>query len=91
LRKRFRGGYHYKRMQVSGEARYDDKPNKNKFSHVHDALQYMLLGAGEGRALTVGKSSMKPTVVQRSFNVWERAGLKKSKRESVWKRRDGFK
>ncbi|MGE3479761.1 MAG: hypothetical protein AB7G80_09875, partial [Dongiaceae bacterium] len=83
LRKGFRGGYHYKRMQVSGEARYDDKPNKNKFSHVHDALQYMMLGAGEGRALTVGKSSMKPTVVQRSFNVWERAGLKKSKRESV--------
>jgi hypothetical protein len=89
LRKGFRGGYHYKRMQVSGEARYDDKPNKNKFSHVHDALQYMLLGAGEGRKLTVGDRHMKPTVAERSFNVWDRAAGKK-KRDSVWKRRGGF-
>jgi hypothetical protein len=89
LRKGFRGGYHYKRMQVSGEARYDDKPNKNKFSHVHDALQYMLLGAGEGRKLTVGDRMMKPTVAQREFNVWQRAGQKR-KRDSIFKRRDGF-
>ena len=51
LIKGFTGGYHYRRLQVSGE-RYDEKPNKNRFSHVHDALQYLLLGAGEGRALT---------------------------------------
>ena len=44
LIKGFNGGYHYRRMQVSGE-RYDEKPNKNRFSHIHDALQYMLLGA----------------------------------------------
>lgn len=89
LRKGFRGGYHYKRMQVSGEARYDDKPDKNKFSHVHDALQYMLLGAGEGRKLTVGDRNMKPTVAQRKFNVWDRASGAR-KKESVWKRRGGF-
>jgi hypothetical protein len=28
-----------------------DKPDKNQFSHVADALQYALLGGGEGRAL----------------------------------------
>jgi len=48
--KGFDGGYHYRRMQVSGE-RYDEKPNKNRFSHIHDALQYMLLGAGDSRSI----------------------------------------
>lgn len=39
LRKGFLGGYHYRRMQVSGE-RYTDKPNKNEYAGLHDALQY---------------------------------------------------
>jgi len=68
--KGFDGGYHYRRMQVSGE-RYDDKPNKNRFSHIHDALQYMLLGAGEGRSLTVGTKSAKPVVAKKNFNVFD--------------------
>ena len=50
----FEGGYHYKRMAVAGAERYDISPNKNRFSHVHDALQYTLLGGGEGRALVSG-------------------------------------
>lgn len=40
LRKGFLGDYHYKRIAVTGEARYQDMPNKNKASHPHDALQY---------------------------------------------------
>ena len=68
--KGFDGGYHYRRMQVSGE-RYDDKPNKNRFSHIHDALQYMLLGAGEGRSLTVGTKNAKPVVAKKNFNVFD--------------------
>ena len=68
--KGFDGGYHYRRMQVSGE-RYDEKPNKNRFSHIHDALQYMLLGAGEGRALTIGQKTAKPRVAKKSFNVFD--------------------
>lgn len=39
LRKGFMGGYCYRRMQVSGE-RYTEAPDKNAFSHPHDALQY---------------------------------------------------
>ena len=42
LRKGFFGGYQYRRMKVSGFAKYSDKPDKNQFSHVHDALQYPL-------------------------------------------------
>ncbi len=40
LRKGFQGKYRYRRMQVSNE-RYEDKPEKNAFSHPHDALQYI--------------------------------------------------
>jgi hypothetical protein len=43
LRQGFQGGYQNRRMQVSDE-RYADKPDKNKFSHVHDALQYLIGG-----------------------------------------------
>lgn len=43
LRKGFMSGYHFKRMSISGDARYQDKPNKNKYSHPHDALQYALM------------------------------------------------
>ena len=67
--KGFDGGYNYRRMQVSGE-RYEEKPNKNRFSHIHDALQYMLLGAGEGRKLTIGSQSSKTVVAKRNFDVF---------------------
>ncbi len=54
----FLGGYHYRRLQVSGD-RYEDKPNKNKFSHIHDGLQYAILGGGEGRELLRGPNQMR--------------------------------
>jgi hypothetical protein len=39
LRKGFLGKYRYRRMQTAAE-RFTDKPEKNGFSHIHDALQY---------------------------------------------------
>ncbi len=39
LRRALLGGYHYRRMQVS-EERYTNKPDKNSYSHVADALTY---------------------------------------------------
>ncbi len=51
LRTGFQGAYCYRRLRVTGDERYTDKPDKNKFSHPHDALQYLLSGAGEGRAV----------------------------------------
>ena len=71
LKTGFLGGYHYRRLQVTGE-RYEERPNKNKFSHIHDALQYALIGAGEGRSITRGPKPMKPTVVKTGFNVFDR-------------------
>ena len=55
LRKGFAGGYHYKRVRVAGDERHHDRPDKNSYSHPHDALQYLLSGAGEGRRL-LGKA-----------------------------------
>lgn len=45
------GRYAFKRIQVAGDARYQDKPDKNAYSHPCEAGQYMHLGAGEGRAI----------------------------------------
>ncbi len=42
LRKGFAGRYQYKRVKVAGSAeRYHDAPDKNEYSHIHDALQYV--------------------------------------------------
>ncbi len=51
VRKGMAGGYVYRRIQIVGEERYQDKPNKNRFSHPCEAAQYMMLGAGEGVSL----------------------------------------
>jgi len=48
IRKALAGGYHYQRINASGTARYQEIPQKDEHSHIADALQYALLGAGEG-------------------------------------------
>ena len=53
-RKAFAGGYKYKRLQVSGEAKFMDKPDKGKYSHISDAIQYMFLGAVGGERVVGG-------------------------------------
>lgn len=40
-------GYHYRKMAITGEV-YSEDPQKNEFSHIAEALQYLLLGGGEG-------------------------------------------
>lgn len=50
-RKGFSGGYYYKRVQVVGDERYHDKPEKNFFSHIVEANEYGMLGGGEGKLL----------------------------------------
>lgn len=44
IRKGFLGKYHYKRVQVGFE-RYKKIPEKDDYSHVHDAVQYAALHA----------------------------------------------
>lgn len=51
LRKALGGAYCYRRVQVANRETYRDVPEKNKFSHVADALQYSALGLGEGNVV----------------------------------------
>ena len=84
LVKGFQGGYCYRRMQVSGE-RYDDKPEKNMYSHIHDALQYMMLGAGEGRSLIAGQKPVKAFNARKGFDIFKRSPNNRN-RSSFWNR-----
>jgi len=62
LRKALNGGFHFRRINVSGETeRFRDVPNKNFHSHVADAFGYLMLGGGEFRRLTVPSSIGQPT------------------------------
>ena len=83
LIKGFEGGYGYRRMQVSGE-RYDDKPDKNRFSHIHDALQYLMLGGGEGRHVLGHSNVAKPVQLKRDYDVFTRR--EKKSKTSIWSR-----
>lgn len=47
LRRGFNNGYVIERVQTSAGGRFRDKPTKNDFSHVQDALQYLCLGIGQ--------------------------------------------
>ena len=83
LKKGFNGGYHYRRLQTSGD-RYDEKPNKNRYSHVHDALQYCLMGAGEGRVLVHGKKPMNPRQAKTTWNVFDKQTPTKRKSWNIF-------
>jgi hypothetical protein len=84
LIKGFEGGYSYKRLQVSGE-RFDDKPEKNMYSHIHDALQYLMLGAGEGRQLISGQKPLRAFQAKKEYDVFARKP-KQQKRSGLWAR-----
>lgn len=48
------GKYNFKRVAVRGD-QFADRPDKNEYSHICEALQYVMLGQGEGRELLIGK------------------------------------
>jgi hypothetical protein len=74
LRRALAGGYHFKRVQVSGKEYYRDVANKNQFSHVGDAFGYLMLGGGEYKALvrnvSPSGSKFKPVSKVQDFDVW---------------------
>jgi len=47
LRQGFNGGYRFKRIGTGDAKRTLPEPDKNEYSHVHDALQYAIVGTGE--------------------------------------------
>ncbi|MEO2177801.1 MAG: hypothetical protein ABGY96_27440 [bacterium] len=67
----FASGYHYPAVAGTIE-QYQERPKKNMASHPHDGLQYLMLGAGEGKALVRGKNPPEPSVIQHKRNVFDR-------------------
>lgn len=43
LRKGLSGGFKYARVKISGEDRYHDRPVKNMYSHICEALEYVAM------------------------------------------------
>lgn len=80
LRRGFQSGYHYRRMAVGGHARYDDKPDKNKYSHIHDGLQYLFLGGGEARKLVTRPKDKAATQPRSTYSVFDRQKKKQRTR-----------
>jgi hypothetical protein len=68
LKKAMLGGYHYPVIrQPGGGTRYADRPAKNDSSHVADAMQYGLLGCGEGvQGLLVSTARRRGSVTAKS-------------------------
>ncbi len=54
LRRGMAGAYRYKRIQIVGDERFHDKPDKNMASHVCEAEQYRMIGCGEGQVVLKG-------------------------------------
>src|SRR5206468_1195693 len=47
LRRALAGGYRFRQVNVGSGVAFSDSPEKNDSSHIADALQYGLSGAGE--------------------------------------------
>lgn len=66
LRKGLSSKFVYRRLKVVGDERFQDKPDKNFWSHVCESAQYMMLGAGEGETITHKTPAIDFTKRQRS-------------------------
>lgn len=52
LRKGMAGKYCYRRVQIVGDERYHDKPDKGMYSHICEALQYVMLEFGSNPTMS---------------------------------------
>lgn len=66
------GGYQYKKKQVSGSLDYyHEDPDKNRYSDIQDALQYMLCGCGETKTMLGKKNGRAANITSTtSFSVF---------------------
>ena len=74
LIKALQGAWCYKRLQVSAsKEKFRDVPDKNQYSHVADALGYLLLGSGEGNSLrgrNLNKSTSMSYTPDKTFKIF---------------------
>lgn len=70
LRAAMSGKYNFRRVAQKGDV-FADAPNKNEYSHVAEALQYVMLGLGEGGEVVMNKHTKirKPNVITGTKHV----------------------
>lgn len=69
------GAFGYKRIKTAHGELFADEPDKNRFSHVVEALEYMMLGCGEAREM-IGRrqqeKASKARVATKNHNPFDR-------------------
>ena len=71
LREGFASGYRFRKLQA-GDDRYADEPDKNEYSHPHDALQYLLGAGGEDKEIRDRKDrQMRLTQQHQRASSWD--------------------
>jgi hypothetical protein len=70
LHKGLMGAWYHKRMQISGEVRFQDVPVKNDYSHPCDGCGYGFLGAGEFKRLGGTNRNPAPAMADGDFDVF---------------------
>ncbi len=53
-------------MAVAGVERFRDVPDKNQHSHVAEALEYLLIGSGEGRPIIRKSTTHRPALARQA-------------------------
>lgn len=74
IRKGMTGGFNFKRLQIVGEDRFRDAPDKTKYSHVIEACEYDLVSGGEDRNVTQTdqqreRNKTRPQVADMDYDV----------------------
>ena len=54
------------------------------YSHIHDALQYLMLGAGEGRQLMTNQKPLQAFNARKGFDVFAKPS--RQRRQGMWAR-----
>lgn len=57
IRKGMAGKFCFRRLQVAGDEKYMDVPDKNDWSHPVEAVEYGLLGEGEGVEMLIEEAA----------------------------------
>lgn len=70
IRKGFQGGYKYRKLNVAGDERYKEEPDKNEYSHPHDGLQYIALGALAGMITSKPIEDYNPLNDVDAVSIW---------------------
>lgn len=70
LRKALAGRFCYRRLKVSGDARFTDSVDKNEYSHVAEAYEYMAIASGENPRININQPPPKPVRMKQKWSPY---------------------